>query len=169
MEKTDLTILVVEDDEAILAMYSLSLQKRFTKVLTAIDGLEGWEIFQQERKAGRIIPVVITDAMMPRMEGPDLMRNILKVSPATQIIIISGHYKSSITIHSARENVTYLPKPLDVMLLNIAVMKAYSHYPQSVWLERLKSEVQDPYFNEEAVLAIVREAPWLQPEEDPKS
>ncbi|MFZ5571122.1 MAG: response regulator transcription factor [Thermodesulfobacteriota bacterium] len=165
MEKTDLTVLVVEDDEAIQTMYSLSLKKRFTNVLIARDGLEGWELFLREKNAGRVIPVVVTDAMMPRMDGPELMSNILKVSPATQIIIISGYYKSSISIHSARENVMYLPKPLDVMLLNIAVMKAFSHYPQALWLERLKAEVQDPYFNEEAVLAIVREAPWLRSED----
>lgn len=166
MEKTDLTILVVEDDEAVLAMYSLSLQKRFTNILTAKDGMEGWEIFQQEWKAGRVIPVVITDAMMPRMDGMDLMQHILRISPATQIIIISGFYKGSITIHTARENVTYLPKPIDVMLLNIAVMQAYSHYPQAVWLERLKDEVKDKYFTEDVVLDIIRDAPWLKKENE---
>ncbi len=164
MKKIELTVLVVEDDEAVLAMYSLSLQKRFTHILTAKDGLEGWEIFQREWKAGRVIPVVVTDAMMPRMDGMDLMQQVLKLSPATQIIIVSGFYKGSITIHTARENVTYLPKPLDVMLLNIAVMKAHQHYPQALWLERLKSEVKDKYFTEDVVLDIIRAAPWLEKE-----
>lgn len=162
MEKINMNVLVAEDDEAILTMYALSLKKRFANVLPARDGQEGWELFQQHINDGKEIPVVVTDAMMPRMDGIELMQNILKIRPATQIIIVSGYFKSSITIHTAHENVTYLPKPLDVMLLNIAVMRAYSNYPQAVWLQRLKSEVQDAYFDEDAVLGIIRKAPWLK-------
>jgi DNA-binding NtrC family response regulator len=161
MTKMDLTVMVVEDDEAIRGMYSLSLSKRFTRILNAKDGLEAWELFQEELVQNRVIPVVVSDAVMPRMDGIELMENILKVRPATQVLIISGYYENSISIHSVKENVTYLPKPLDIMLLNIAVTKAYGYYPQAVWLQRLKTEVQDAFFNEDEVLNILREAPWL--------
>lgn len=164
MEKVDVTVLVAEDDEAILTMYCLSLKKRFTRVLQAADGLEAWDIFQEERSQGREIPVVVTDADMPKMDGIELVQRITRVCPATQILIVSGLFKSSISIHAVNENVTYLPKPLDVMLLNIAVAKAYSYYPQAVWLNRLKAEVCGQTFDEEAVLEILRNAPWLEKE-----
>ncbi|RJP77214.1 MAG: response regulator [Desulfobacteraceae bacterium] len=162
MEKTDITVLVAEDDEAILAMYCMSLRKRFTTVLDAADGKIAWDIFQEEFKNRREIPVVVTDADMPGMDGIELIQRISKVSPATQILIVSGLFKSSISIHAVNEYVTYLPKPLDVMLLNLAVSKAYGYYPQAVWLEKLKAEVWDRNFNEDAVLEIIREAPWIQ-------
>ncbi len=164
MDKTDVTILVAEDDEAILSMYCMSLRKRFKNVLEATDGKEAWDIFQEEKRKNRTIPVVVTDADMPRMDGLELIHHISKVSPATQILIVSGLYKGSISIHSVNENVSYLPKPLDVMLLNLAVSKAYSYYPQAVWLEKIKAEVWDRNFNEDAVLEIVREAPWIKQE-----
>jgi len=50
------------------------------------------------------------------------------------------------------------------MLFNLAVSKAYSYYPQAIWLEKIKAEVWDRNFNEEAVLEIVREAPWIKNE-----
>lgn len=162
MEKTDLTVLVAEDDEAILAMYSLSLGRRFSTVLSAKDGQEAWEIFSNHMESNREIPVVVTDANMPRMDGIELMQKVLAVRPATQVLIVSGLFKSSIGIHSVHENVTYLPKPLDVMLLNIAVSKAYGYYPKALWMEKLKAEVCGPEFDEEAVLEIVRQAPWIQ-------
>ncbi len=164
MDKTDVTVLVAEDDEAILSMYCMSLRKRFKTVLEATDGKEAWDIFQEEKRNNRTIPVVVTDADMPRMDGIELIQHISKVSPATQILIVSGLYKSSIGIHAVNENVSYLPKPLDVMLLNLAVSKANSYYPKAIWLEKIKAEVWDRNFNEDAVLEIVREAPWIKQE-----
>lgn len=162
MDKTDVTVLVAEDDEAILAMYCMSLRKRFRTVLEAPNGKIAWDIFQKEQKNNREIPVVVTDADMPEMDGIELIQRISKIKPATQILIISGLFKSSISIHAVNEYVTYLPKPLDVMLLNLAVSKAYSYYPKAIWQEKLKAEVWDRNFNEEAVLEIVREAPWIE-------
>ena len=42
------TILVVEDDEAILDLYTSSLKKKFSNVITARDGLQAFEKFQEE-------------------------------------------------------------------------------------------------------------------------
>jgi response regulator RpfG family c-di-GMP phosphodiesterase len=161
-KKKDTTILVVEDDEAVLSMYSISLSKIFKRVISVEDGQIAWERFQKELEDGNEIPVVITDALMPKMDGIELTMNIHKIQPATQILIISGYHKSSISFHSLIENVTYLPKPIEITLVEMAVMQAYRTYPQAVWIEKLKAEVQNESYDEDAVARIIRDTPWLK-------
>ncbi len=161
-EKKDASILIVEDDEAILSMYSISLSRKFTNILTAKDGQEGWNTFQQEIEHGREIPIVITDVIMPNMDGMELVYKIHKIRPATQILIISGFVVNTLSMTSIKEYVAFLPKPLDISVMGMAVSQAYRNYPQAVWLERLKAEIADDNFDTEKIMSIIKEAPWLK-------
>ncbi len=64
-------ILIVEDDNVTRRMLKSYLNELDFEVITASDGLEGWDIFCQED-----IYFVITDWMMPKMTGPELIRKI---------------------------------------------------------------------------------------------
>jgi len=71
------SILVVEDSSAVAGVIQAALRKEGFSVLLACDGLEGLKLAIAERPA-----LIITDAMMPRMDGFGLMR-ALKVNPLT--------------------------------------------------------------------------------------
>ena len=65
-------ILVAEDDAILRRLLQSHLEKWGHEVLTAQNGLDAWELFQRDPD----IPIVITDWMMPKMDGVDLVRRI---------------------------------------------------------------------------------------------
>ena len=78
-------VLIIDDDELVRAALVLLLERDGHEVLEACDGID----------AGRILKVyipdlVITDIVMPGMEGFQVIRKIRKVSPGLKIIAISG-------------------------------------------------------------------------------
>jgi two-component system, NtrC family, sensor kinase len=80
-------ILIAEDDDLILDLLLDSLDSQGHSVMTAQDGQEAWQIYQTKP-----IQMVITDWMMPRMDGLKLCRNIRAASRGhyTYIIVITG-------------------------------------------------------------------------------
>jgi CheY-like chemotaxis protein len=68
-------------------MMQTILQALNYEVLMAADGLDGWERFQRYQNR---IEAVITDLMMPRMDGMELIQNIRGVAPAIPIIAVTG-------------------------------------------------------------------------------
>ena len=64
-------ILIVDDDEAIRLPLTDILEEMGYKVVSAANGAEAWEIVQKEK-----VHVVITDWMMPKMDGLELTKRI---------------------------------------------------------------------------------------------
>lgn len=83
--------LLLVDDEPGLRMAIGDYLSRKHEVLEACDGVEAIEIFQKERKHHHPVELIITDLMMPRMNGLDFARKIRKVSQAIPIIVLSAH------------------------------------------------------------------------------
>lgn len=77
-------ILLVEDDEGLLFVLERMLTGAGLEVLTARNGKEALTKLTPE------IDVVISDIIMPEMDGLDLLRQIRKETPGTRIIAISG-------------------------------------------------------------------------------
>jgi two-component system cell cycle sensor histidine kinase/response regulator CckA len=80
-------ILVVDDEASIREITKDTLEANGYKVLTASDGTEAVALYAQERTA---IKVVITDMMMPIMDGTATIRALQKIDPGVKIIASSG-------------------------------------------------------------------------------
>jgi CheY-like chemotaxis protein len=80
-------ILVVNDERALLEMTRETLETYGYRVLTAGHGAEALLIYQQH---GSQIAAVITDVMMPVMDGPALVRALRHLKPDVKIICVSG-------------------------------------------------------------------------------
>lgn len=80
-------VLVVADEVAMREIIQATLEKHGYRILTAHDGTEGLSAFMRHRAE---ISVIITDMMMPIMDGAALIRALLKVDPATKLVAISG-------------------------------------------------------------------------------
>ena len=78
-------ILVVEDNRALQILLKETLDKGKHQVITAIDGQEGLTTAQEN-----IFDLIISDLMMPRMDGIELIREIRKENNEVGIIAISG-------------------------------------------------------------------------------
>ncbi len=80
-------ILVVDDEELICAMLRRSLTRRGYRVVTAPDGAAAIRAFKESRER---IGVVLTDLMMPGMDGIALTRALRAIDPGVRVVASSG-------------------------------------------------------------------------------
>lgn len=81
-------ILVMEDESAVLAMTETMLRMFGYDVLTAEDGVEGLEVYQDNRDA---ISLVLVDLLMPRMSGAEVIAALREYPGETKILLTSGY------------------------------------------------------------------------------
>jgi two-component system cell cycle sensor histidine kinase/response regulator CckA len=103
------TVLLVEDEPAVLSLAARVLRGRGYEVLQARDGSEALQVHEQH--AGPI-DVVITDVVMPKLGGAELVERLREVRPETRIIYMSG-YTDNKTVRDmmADSGVNFLQKP----------------------------------------------------------
>jgi PAS domain S-box-containing protein len=102
-------ILVVDDEEAIRQITKGMLETFNYRVLTASDGTEAVALYAQHREE---VAAVLTDMMMPFMDGPATIRALQKMNPKVRIIAASGLGASDKAAEAASVGVhTFLPKP----------------------------------------------------------
>jgi DNA-binding response OmpR family regulator len=78
-------ILIVDDDTQLRTMLRRTLEKEGYRVEEGRDGLEGLQVFRQAPA-----DLIITDLVMPRKEGIEFIRELLREFPETKIIALSG-------------------------------------------------------------------------------
>lgn len=102
-------ILVVEDETALRRLIAASLEKRHHKILAAKDGSEALELFRQHADE---IQLVITDLMMPRMDGLALKRQIETLRPKVKFLFISGYAETVLEQQQTQvKGCAFLEKP----------------------------------------------------------
>lgn len=98
------TVLIVEDDPQILRLVEKMVRPHGVNILLAPRPSEALRICEQQP-----VHLMISDVMMPEMDGNKLAERVLKLQPGVQVLLISGHDKSSRTPKSPR--VHFLRKP----------------------------------------------------------
>jgi CheY-like chemotaxis protein len=81
------TILVVEDDFNICALVRMFLENAGYTVVTADDGEEGLRVYKKHQPS---IALLLTDVMMPKMNGPDLADHVLQLDSHLPVLFMSG-------------------------------------------------------------------------------
>lgn len=103
------TILVVEDDAVVLALTQRILEGAGYTVLTATGGLEAIQIHQAHKNT---VHLVITDVVMPQMNGGQLARSLESSQPGIKILYTSGYTEDVIGRYDVnRSNANFLIKP----------------------------------------------------------
>jgi two-component system, cell cycle sensor histidine kinase and response regulator CckA len=80
-------VLLVDDDEIVLELTSVMLSMLGFTVLRAIDGIEAVAIFRQHREDIRF---VLSDVVMPRMNGWETLTALRQITPGIAVILVSG-------------------------------------------------------------------------------
>lgn len=110
-------VLVVEDEFFVRDLLEKVLRKRGHAVTTANDGIEALEKLEQAE-----FDLVLTDVVMPRMEGFELLRRVKGLYPGMKVIVLTGYARrqsiSDFLIYGADD---YLSKPFLVPELLAAV------------------------------------------------
>jgi CheY-like chemotaxis protein len=102
-------VLVVDDEPAIREVNKIMLEEHGYRVMTANDGTEALALGAQYK--GKI-DVVITDMMMPFMDGPATIRALRKLDPNLKFLVISGLVgDQQLSEDFSKDNVPFLQKP----------------------------------------------------------
>ncbi|WP_158806843.1 cell cycle histidine kinase CckA [Beijerinckia sp. L45] len=116
------TILLVEDEEAVRAFGARALATRGYTVLEAASGLEALEVV--ERNPGKI-DLVVSDVVMPEMDGPTMFGELRKRGVMAKVIFVSGYAEDAFAKNLPEgEDFGFLPKPFSLKQLIEAVKNA---------------------------------------------
>lgn len=102
-------VLVVEDAEAIAELVRESLEASGYEVLLAANGIEGLALCREQSQP---IDLVLTDVIMPEMNGREMVAALRKACPAIKVIFMSGYTNDVIVRHGVfNSDVGFLEKP----------------------------------------------------------
>ncbi|MCW5724079.1 MAG: response regulator [Maricaulaceae bacterium] len=108
-------ILLVEDEDAVRAIAAKTLAKRGYEVVEAADGEEALDILCAEDGG---FDLLITDVVMPGLDGPGLLEKARDRLGSTRVVFISGYAEEQFSETLSREkNVSFLPKPFTLVEL----------------------------------------------------
>jgi len=108
-------ILFVEDEDAVRSVAAKLLRARGYEVIEAASGEEALEIAEQH--AGKI-DLMISDVVMPGMQGPELLKQARIYLGGAPVMFISGYAESEFSdLLEGETNVSFLPKPIDIKTL----------------------------------------------------
>ncbi|RYY25114.1 MAG: response regulator [Sphingomonadales bacterium] len=107
------TILVVEDEDMVRAVAERALAKQGYTVLTAENGEVALELLETIEKPD----LLVSDVVMPLMDGPTMARHIRKKWPDLPILFMSGYAEEQLRKSIDLDNVAFLPKPFSVQQL----------------------------------------------------
>ena len=108
-------ILFVEDEDAVRGVAAKLLRARGYEVIEAASGEEALELAEQY--AGKI-DLMISDVVMPGMQGPDLLKHARIYLAGAPVMFISGYAEAEFSnLLEGEENVSFLPKPIDIKTL----------------------------------------------------
>jgi two-component system cell cycle sensor histidine kinase/response regulator CckA len=113
------TVLVVEDHEGVRSLIVGTLELCGFQVLQAGDGLEA--LRQVAQHAGKI-DLLLTDVIMPGMNGKEVADQLAALRPGLKVLFMSGYSGEVIAHHGVLEaGVAYLPKPFTPDMLSAKV------------------------------------------------
>ncbi len=141
-------ILLVDDEEGIRKVLGITLSDAGYRVFVAENGQEAFRIFKTESP-----PIVMTDIKMPGMDGIELLKNIKRPNPDTEVIMITGHGDMELAIESLKHEATdFITKPINDDIMEIALKKAHDNI---IIREKLREYTQN-------LEALLREKSVLQ-------
>ncbi|API58838.1 hypothetical protein BSL82_05555 [Tardibacter chloracetimidivorans] len=114
------TILLVEDEATVRAVAERALVRKGYRVVTAANGVEALERLAEEDH----IDLLISDVVMPEMDGPTLVAKTREERPDLPIVFMSGYAEEQLRRSISVPGFAFLPKPFSVQQLGEAVRDA---------------------------------------------
>src|SRR5438093_209661 len=141
MEPHLVTVAAIDDDRASLDFVTAALKQHPVEVLTETDPEEGLKLVLQRRPQ-----IVLLDLMMPRMNGLEVLDQIVDAAPDTEVILITGQYSPESAVEAIRRGASdYITKPLPVNLIRDRVGKLVEEMRQRQKSLQLDSELLKTY------------------------
>jgi len=131
-------ILLVDDSKATLAILQHRLKKLPYTVHTAMSGAEALDILAKED-----IDIMVTDIIMPEMDGLALMKKALPRHPGLECIVISGQDEIATAVEAMTLGaLNYLQKPVDTYELDISIKRGMEKIQLIREIEKKQRELE---------------------------
>ena len=107
------SILVVEDDNTLRKMIKLMLKKLGYTIFEASSGIEALEMIEKGKSKG--IDLLLTDVIMPKLNGSELAEKVKRINPGIKILFTSGYTNNAIEHHGILNNSRFfISKPFSL-------------------------------------------------------
>ncbi|TXC71481.1 response regulator [Sphingomonas ginsenosidivorax] len=107
------TILLVEDEDMVRAVAERALTRQGYSVLTAENGEIGLQVLEKNGRPD----LLVSDVVMPTMDGPTMVRRAREKYPDLPVLFMSGYAEEQLRKSIDLDNVAFLPKPFSVQQL----------------------------------------------------
>lgn len=137
LAKYDITLLYVEDEQSTREQISRLLEQIVTKLFVAGNGQEGLELYRTHTP-----DVVLTDIMMPVMNGLDMCREIRRIAPDCQIIVLSAYCDTEYLLDCITLGIhQYSQKPVNFSQLTQSISLCSDHVQLKKRLKRQDDQI----------------------------
>ncbi|MBV9480049.1 MAG: PAS domain S-box protein [Acidobacteria bacterium] len=107
------TVLLVEDEESVRRLVRETLESRGYKVMEAADGERALEMASTQKP----VQLMITDVVMPGINGQELAKEIVKIHPRIKMLFLSGYAEDTIRQQALPAGTAFLQKPFTLQTL----------------------------------------------------
>ncbi|MDH4585312.1 response regulator [Pseudomonas sp. BN415] len=154
MHNPSAKLLIIDDDEVVRASLAAYLEDSGFSVRQASNGLQGLQVFEQERP-----DLVICDLRMPQVDGLELIRRISELESETPVLVVSGAGVMSDAVEALRLGAAdYLIKPLeDLAVLEHSVRRALDRAALRLENRRYREKLESANRELQASLHLLQE------------
>lgn len=111
-------VLLVEDEVTVRIIAERALVRQGYEVTCAEDGEDGLAIFENVMKAGGGFDLVVSDVVMPSLDGPGMARAMRRIVPGLPVLFMSGYAEEQLRKEIGLANAWFMPKPFSVQQLS---------------------------------------------------
>jgi DNA-binding NtrC family response regulator len=134
-------ILIVEDDPAVGESLRLLFKKKGHDILLASNGKEALQLFQH-----KIVDLVVTDVVMPKMDGIELLESVKGLRPETEVIVISAQGTIEKAVQAMKLGAfDFIEKPINPRVISLLVERALEKQTLILQNRDLRSKLEDKF------------------------
>ncbi|RLD63146.1 MAG: sigma-54-dependent Fis family transcriptional regulator [Bacteroidetes bacterium] len=134
-------ILIIDDEKSIRNSLKEILEYEKHQTVLAIDGEEGINLVKQNK-----FDLILCDIKMPKMDGIEVLEEIMKINPEIPVIMISGHGNIETAVEAIKKGAfDFIEKPLDLNRLLITLRNATDKSNLIVETKKLKQKINRKY------------------------
>lgn len=141
MEIGKKVILIVEDDATVGESIRLLLKKRGYAIFLASNGKEALHLFRHE-----MVDLVITDLVMPKMDGIELLEAVKGLKPETEVIVISAQGTIEKAVQAMKLGAfDFIEKPINPKVISLVVERALEKQTLILQNRDLRLKLEDKF------------------------
>ncbi|MFL6414309.1 MAG: sigma-54-dependent transcriptional regulator, partial [Bryobacteraceae bacterium] len=133
------TLLIIDDNAGSLELLSSALEQPSARILTAQDPKRGLELVHSHHPQ-----IVLTDLVMPRMSGLEVLDKIIQFDPSIDVVLMTAHYSTESAVDAIRRGAAdYLNKPVNLQTLRGRVNTLLEQARRRQRASQIESELVD--------------------------